>query len=112
MLRDAGVPHEEKELDDRAQQDRLVQKHKALSFPIVLAGGKYVGGFTHILLLHASHRLPELAADEVEVTDRVERTTRAPPAPAPTRTPTTPPPAEGGLAGLAAWGEHLRQQKR
>src|SRR5262249_36195619 len=100
------------------QQDRLVQTYGALSFPIVVAGDKYVGGFTHILMLHASKRLSDLTSEDPATFDallqgkskrdstRTKRQTGPPPKPDPVD-----PEAHATMAALAAWGEHLRKKE-
>lgn len=110
LLRSAGVNFESLEITSRDEQDGLMARHDARSFPVVLVGGKYLGGFTHIVKLHAEGRLQTLAGDTV---------TGLPLSPSqrPSRPPSKRPsdiPADarrGTLAELAKLGEYLKRQK-
>ena len=105
MLREAKVPFEEIEIVDRQEQERLVTQHGALSFPLVLAGDKYIGGFTHIVRLHSSGRLGRLATDaplEIGPPDSDADFVDQPPRRRPS----------GMFAGFAALGERAAKNRR
>lgn len=61
LLTEASVPFEKQELTSPEEQRALSQRYDAATFPIVTAGGAYVGGFTHMVRLHATGRLSELS---------------------------------------------------
>lgn len=61
LLTDAGVRFRALEISSREEQDGLMSRHDARSFPVVLVDGKYLGGFTHIVKLHSEGRLATLA---------------------------------------------------
>jgi glutaredoxin len=61
LMRAAGLPHDEFDVSDRVDQGKLAARFGARSFPIVAVNGRYVGGFTHIVRLHAEGRLSSLA---------------------------------------------------
>jgi len=51
ILVENGVPFE------RHEQEAISRRHGALAFPLVLVGGNYIGGFTHVVQLHSEGRL-------------------------------------------------------
>lgn len=60
LLRNGGFAFTTEEVSDSALQDELVRRYKAVSFPIVMAGAVYVGGYAHVLNLASHGRLGEL----------------------------------------------------
>lgn len=62
LLRQACVLFKQIEVTGRLEQERIAASCNAPSFPIVLVDGCYVGGYAHILQLHATGRLAQLAA--------------------------------------------------
>ena len=60
LLQKARVVYQQIEVPVREDQDRLVQCYDARSFPIVLADGKYLGGYAHLLQLFSEGRLQKL----------------------------------------------------
>lgn len=86
LLTQSGIPFTQREIVDRKEQDNLTAEHQTRAFPIVTAGGKYVGGYAQIVQLHATGRLGQLtggAPDEVprEVESRPPSRTSTPPRP-------------------------------
>jgi glutaredoxin len=62
LLRKAEVPFDAIELTASDDQERVMQAHRARSFPLMVLGDRYVGGFTHIVHLVSTGRLAELLA--------------------------------------------------
>lgn len=81
LLTEACIPFEKLELVSAEEQRALSQRYDAANFPIVIAGGAYVGGFTHIVRLHATGRLSELLGPPGSVTSA--STSSIPPPPTP-----------------------------
>lgn len=104
LLRGAGVRYRPIEIVDREEQDMLISRFDARSFPVVLVDGKYLGGFTHVVQLHSESRLHLLgSAPDPDA------------APGSQKTP-TPPRAESQrridtLNELAKLGEYLHKPK-
>lgn len=67
LLRQACVLFKQIEVSVRLEQERIATSCNAPSFPIVLVDGVYVGGYAHILQLHAAGRLDRLAASPAAV---------------------------------------------
>ncbi|HEX7666453.1 MAG TPA: glutaredoxin domain-containing protein [Polyangiaceae bacterium] len=106
LLDGAGIRYRPLEIVSREEQDQLMARHDARSFPVVLVDGKYLGGFTHIVKLHSEGRLAQLGQDASE----------PPKDDAPT---STPGPRESGtqsvarastLSDLAKLGEYLNRK--
>ena len=97
MLAEDRVPFDSIEIDDKGEQERMSQRHGALSFPLVMVDEQYVGGFTHMVQLHAEGRLRASLLGEAEPTNVAPRSK---------------PPAVGSLAGYAALGKLLAQRKK
>ncbi len=57
ILVENGVPFESVEVKERHEQEAISRRHGALAFPLVLVGGNYIGGFTHVVQLHSEGRL-------------------------------------------------------
>lgn len=53
MLTEDRVSFDSIEIEDKGEQERISQRHGALSFPLVMVDERYIGGFTHIVQLHA-----------------------------------------------------------
>lgn len=98
MLSQDQVPFESISVEDKAEQERISQRHGALSFPLVMVDDQYVGGFTHVVQLHAEGRLRTALLDEEE--------------PDGTRPKSSKPPAVGSLEGYAALGKLLAERKK
>ncbi len=60
LLNQAKLPFRQIDIADRAEQDRLAARYQAVSFPLVVVDGVYVGGYAHVLHLHAQNRLATL----------------------------------------------------
>ena len=54
LLRQACVLFKQIEVTNRFEQDRIAAACNAPSFPIVFVDGRYIGGYAHILQLHAT----------------------------------------------------------
>jgi len=110
LLRSAGVKFESLEITSRDEQDDLMSHHDARSFPVVLVGGKYLGGFTHIVKLHAEGRLQRIGADpETSLPHAPSQRLPLPPSRRPSDIPGDA--RRGTLAELAKLGEYLKRQK-
>ncbi len=99
MLAEANVVFRVDQIEDRVEQDRLCEKYAALSFPLVLAGGYYIGGFTHIVKLFSEGRLPAIASDDAKLLSEP-----------PPRSLAASRPRAGGLSGYAALGEYFKKK--
>ena len=64
MLRDAEVQFRVIDVPDRAAQNELIVQWNARAFPLVLVDGSYIGGFTHVVRLHAQGRLQHIASGD------------------------------------------------
>lgn len=73
LLRQACVHFKQVDVANRVEQDRIAASCNAPSFPIVFVDGRYIGGYAHILQLHATGRLMHLGE-----TAAAERTDAAP----------------------------------
>jgi len=60
LLQRAMISFRQIDVTDRAEQDRLTDRFQAASFPLVVVNGVYVGGYAHVLHLHAQSRLDRL----------------------------------------------------
>jgi glutaredoxin len=84
LLTESCIPFEKLELVSAEEQRALSQRYDAANFPIVIAGGAYIGGFTHIVRLHATGRLSELLGPPGSVTSAsTSSTSSIPPPPTP-----------------------------
>ncbi|MEO7112883.1 MAG: glutaredoxin family protein [Polyangiaceae bacterium] len=99
LLVEANIAFRREHVEDRQAQDDLCARYGALSFPLVLMGNRYVGGFTHIVKLSSERRLASLVSDDPVVIESL------PPASIP-----SPRPRAGGLSGYAALGEYLKKK--
>jgi glutaredoxin len=63
LLVKAELPFRAFEVSVAEEQETILKRHRAKSFPLLLLDGKYVGGFTHIVHLLSSGRLQSLLAD-------------------------------------------------
>lgn len=101
LLRDGNIPHREVVVTDAVEQMKLMEKCDARSFPVVFVDDVYIGGFTHVVHLHAQNRLQELLGDDID-TD--------PPARESNRTTEAPRGVVGDAVNMvqsfAAWGEY------
>ena len=61
LLRQACVLFKQIDVTNRAEQERIAASCNAPSFPIVFVDGRYIGGYAHILQLHATGRLTQFA---------------------------------------------------
>ncbi len=117
MLKEAAVPHRAVHVVELAEQLKIIGKVDARSFPLVFAGDEFIGGFTHIVHLHAQGKLSELVG---EPGDEAVAALGTPPAAvvnATAQAMKTDPPsavmtAKNELAGFAAWGEHRKRTKQ
>ncbi len=101
LLRSAGVKFDSFEIASRDEQDELMSRYDARSFPVVLVGAKYLGGFTHIVKLHAEGRLQSLATEPEDVPRAPSKRQSGAPRDA----------RKATLAELAKLGEYLKRQK-
>ncbi len=101
MLSEASIVFRSKLVEERDEQERLCERYGALSFPLVLAGSRYVGGFTYVVRLHLDGRLGLLASDDPGATA----------APLGSERPVSRPRA-GGLSGYAALGAYLKNKDK
>ena len=67
MLLEANIVFRSELVEDRDEQDRICQRYGAISFPLVLSGSRYVGGFTHVVKLHSEGRLGLVASDADDI---------------------------------------------
>ena len=63
LLRDNDIAFEAILAEDRDAQEHYAHSHGAKSFPIVIVNGRYVGGFSAVVELHASGQLTALLAE-------------------------------------------------
>lgn len=73
LLRDGGFAFTTEEVSDPAFQDELVRRYRAVSFPIVMAGSIYVGGYAHVSNLASQGRLAELVSSDTPPSLRATR---------------------------------------
>lgn len=99
MLIEANIIFRSEQVEDRHEQDRLCERYGALSFPLVLSGDRYVGGFTHIVKLSSEGRLGTITSDDPNTIQSLP--------PASLGTPRV---RAGGLSGYAALGEYLKKK--
>jgi len=111
MLREAGIAFRAVHVANVEEQSEIIAKTNAKSFPLVFHRDRYVGGFTHIVLLHSQGRLEELTdgATTAGAAKRTATTSAQPSSPSP--------PTAGGadlgavraeIAGYARWGERKK----
>ncbi len=101
LLREAGIPHREIEVNDAVEQMKLMEKCDARSFPVVFVDDVYIGGFTHIVHLHSQRRLLDLLGNDFE-SERPERRSSRP-----SEAPSNPVTEAANLVqAFAAWGEY------
>jgi glutaredoxin 3 len=62
QLTKAGLAYKIVDVVDLAEQERLVGKFGARSFPLLVVRGKYLGGYTHLVHLLTTGRLAALLA--------------------------------------------------
>ena len=99
MLTEANIAFRSEQVEDRAEQDLLCERYGALSFPLVLSGKHYVGGFTHIVKLASERRLGSIVSDDPSAIDTLPPASLG-----------TPRARAGGLSGYAALGEYLKKK--
>jgi glutaredoxin 3 len=63
LLAEAGIPFDRHEASTIEEEQRLALQYGAAAYPIVVVDGAYLGGFTHIVKLHAEGRLVNLRVD-------------------------------------------------
>ena len=104
LLEQESIPFDTIEVADKAEQAKMSKRHGALSFPLVMVGDQYVGGFTHVVQLHAEGRLKNaLLGNE----------SRAPASSPGLHRPTAPQaPKTGSMAGYAALGRLLAERDK
>ncbi|MEO9143123.1 MAG: glutaredoxin domain-containing protein [Polyangiaceae bacterium] len=99
MLGEASIVFHSQLVEDRDEQDRLCQRYGAISFPLVLSGSRYVGGFMHIVKLYSEGRLGLIVSDDpgaaVARSGGEEAEIR---------------PRAGGLSGYAAFGAFMKNK--
>jgi glutaredoxin len=66
LLAKANVPFRAHEVSASDEQEAIMKRHRAKSFPLLVLGGEYLGGFTHLVHLLSSGRLQSLLADGPE----------------------------------------------
>jgi len=98
ILSEDLVPYESVEVEDKAEQERISQRHGALSFPLVMVDDRYAGGFTHVVQLHAEGRLRAALLGEKESSAPKKQASDAP--------------KVGSLEGYAALGKLLAERKK
>src|SRR5262249_48606983 len=109
LMRDAGIRFRVALIEDRAQQEELVVRHAARSFPIVLVDGVYLGGFTHVVHLHSSGRLARLGESPLDLREREGEYGDDPDGPEEILPSSR---RESPLAKWAALGEYLQKRKQ
>jgi glutaredoxin len=67
MLRDADISFRVIDVPDRSAQNDLILQWNARAFPLVVVDGSYIGGFTHVVRLHAQGRLRHIASGDDSV---------------------------------------------
>ena len=63
LLVKANVPFRSHEVSAPEEQEAIMKRHRAKSFPLLVLGNEYLGGFTHIVHLLANGRLQSLLSD-------------------------------------------------
>lgn len=101
MLVEASISFRSQLVEERDEQDRLCQRYGAISFPLVIAGSRYIGGFTHVVKLHSEGRLGLIASDDLGAVV----------GPAGGGA-TVSQPRAGGLSGYAALGAFLKNKDK
>ncbi|MFW6067298.1 MAG: glutaredoxin family protein [Myxococcota bacterium] len=100
LLRENHIDFRTEDVADRDEQERVSRRYGALAFPLVVVDGQYVGGFTHVIQLHAEGRLRAVMSGRPH--DPPKRPS----------TPSKTGPAQGGsLEGFAALGDLLRRSR-
>lgn len=64
QLAKANVPFKAQELATPEDQEAIIKRHRAKSFPLLVLDGAYLGGFTHVVHLLSSGKLQSLLSDE------------------------------------------------
>ncbi|MEO8877270.1 MAG: glutaredoxin [Polyangiaceae bacterium] len=105
LLRNAGIRFEAIEITSREEQDGLISRFDTRSFPVVLVDGEFLGGFTHIVKLHAEGRLRTAVHGEADASDLSPLSEKLVSSKAPTDS------RRGTLAELAKLGDYLKRQK-
>jgi glutaredoxin 3 len=62
QLTKAGLAFKSIDVADLGEQERLVARFGARSFPLLVVRGKYLGGYTHLVHLLTTGRLAALLA--------------------------------------------------
>jgi glutaredoxin len=60
LLSESGIQCEEIEIVEVGDQERMLEKYSAVSFPLVFVRDRYIGGYSHLVLLHSQGRLSEI----------------------------------------------------
>jgi glutaredoxin len=60
LLAKANVPFLAREVSTPDEQEQIMKRHRAKSFPLLVLDGEYLGGFTHVVHLLANGRLQSL----------------------------------------------------
>jgi glutaredoxin 3 len=106
LLRESGVSFREVVVSDANEQAELMGKVNARSFPLVFVGGIFVGGFTHVVHLHAQHRLHELLGEDPPLAPPDDDISLpASPSESPGQS------ALDQIAAFARWGEYRKRQR-
>jgi glutaredoxin len=126
MLRDSDVSFRVIDVPDRGAQNELIVQWNARAFPLVLVDGSYIGGFTHVVRLHAQGRLRHIASGEdASVPPQDAATPEEPPPTRPRMASSTDlasklpssgtvavAQAAGSLADYAKLGEYLQRMRK
>jgi glutaredoxin len=63
LLSTAEVPFRAHEVITPEEQEAIIKRHRARSFPLLVLDGEYLGGFTHVVHLLSSGRLQSLLGE-------------------------------------------------
>lgn len=63
QLTRANVPFKAHELTTLEDQEAVITRHRAKSFPLLVLDGAYLGGFTHVVHLLSSGKLQSLLSE-------------------------------------------------
>jgi len=112
LFTENGIRHKTVLITELDRQNELAASAGAKSFPLVFRDDKFVGGFTHVVHLHALGRLKELEATgpqrspaQAAVAPKSSATPDPRPAPKVVST------ARDEIAAFAKWGEHLKAKR-
>ena len=113
LFNENGIRHKTVLITELDRQNELAASAGAKSFPLVFRDDKFVGGFTHVVHLHALGRLKELEAAGPQRSPAPDASAapKSSANPEPRTAPKVVSTARDEIAAFAKWGEHLKAKR-